>query len=70
MSVTYPSVVPSGIHHVALNMFALRIQAATQGQHVRRYVHERAGQRPLQVRGIVPAAAAEIASGERLDSGW
>jgi hypothetical protein len=46
--------------HVALGVLALRVQPPADGQHRRGEVDQRHPQVPLQVRGVVAAAAAEL----------
>jgi hypothetical protein len=46
--------------HVALDVLALGVEAAADGEHLRRPVDEREPEGALEVRRVVPAAAAEL----------
>lgn len=51
--------------HVALDVLALRVEAAAHRKHGGREVDERAGQKRLQVGGVVATTAAEVEKSAR-----
>jgi len=56
---------PSQPHgtHVAEDVLAVRVDRATQSEHLRRDVRERAREVPLEVRGVVASTRSELEEG-------